>query len=129
MKYLLALLVLVPLLVRAELPPSAYEKMQAAAPEYFKIEVLRVDVSPGESPNEQTVHVVAIVTSVIRSKSEVKSDDIINIYYPVKEPPKGWTGPGPIPVLQDKEQTVAYLTRQENGDFQPAAGRMSFSNF
>jgi hypothetical protein len=129
MKSLLALLVLLPILARAELPPSAYEKMQAAAPEYFKIEVLRVDVAPGESPTEQTVHVVALVTSAIRTQTGIKADDIINIYYTVKEQPKGWVGPGAVPVLQDREQCVAYLKRLENGDFQPAAGRMSFSNF
>ena len=29
----------------------------------------------------------------------------------------------------EKEKTVAYLSRTEAGDFEPAAGRMSFTNF
>jgi hypothetical protein len=129
MRFFLFLLCVLPLLAIAELPPSAYENMQAKAPEYLKIEVLRVDVSPGEKPGEQAVHVVAMVTQVIRTASGVKPDDIINIFYTITEHPKGWTGPGAIPLLQDKQQTVAYLSKQENGDFKPEAGRMSFSNF
>lgn len=129
MRILAFLLCLLPALVRAELPPSAYEAMQAKAPEYLKIEVLRVDVSPGEKPEEQAVHVVAMVTQVMRTGSEVKPDDIINIHYVIVERPSGWAGPGAVPLLADKQQTVAYLSRQDNGDFKPEAGRMSFSNF
>lgn len=129
MKAFLALLCFVPILALAELPPSAYEKMQAAAPEYFQIEVLRVDVSPGEKPDDQQVHVVAMVTQVVRTATEAKPDEIINILYTVTEHPKGWVGPGGIPLLQEKQQTVAYLAKEETGDFKPVAGRMSFSNF
>ena len=129
MKLFTILLCLFPLLALAELPPSAYESMQAKAPEYLKIEVLRVDVAPGETPTEQTVHIVALVTSVMRTKSDLKPDEIINIFYILKEQPKGWVGPGAIPLLKERDQTVAYLSRRETGDFDPAAGRMSFSNF
>ena len=41
----LLIFLLIPAL-HAELPPSAYESMQAKAPEYVRIEVLRVDVEP-----------------------------------------------------------------------------------
>ena len=129
MKFFILLLCLFPLLAIAELPPSAYENMQAKAPEFFKIEVLRVDVSPGAKPEEQSVHVVAMVTQVIRTASEAKADEIINILYTITDHPKGWVGPGAIPLLEDKQQTVAYLSKGETGDFSPAAGRMSFSNF
>lgn len=129
MKSFLFLLCLFPLLAFAELPPSAYESMQSKAPEYLKIEVLRVDVTPGSTPEEQNVHVVALVTQVIRTATDVKPDDIINILYTVTERPKDWVGPGAIPVLEDKQQTVAYLSKGETGDFKPEAGRMSFSNF
>ena len=87
--------------LQAELPPSAYESMQAKAPEYLRIEVLRVNVEPGESPTQQRVHVVALTTEVFRTKS----------------------GPN------EKERTVAYLAKTEGSDFVPAAGRMSFINF
>ncbi len=49
----LLLLLLLPLSLNAELPPSAYDAMQKKAGEYLNIEVLRVDIEPGENPNEQ----------------------------------------------------------------------------
>ena len=126
-----ALVLLLPLVPgRAELAPSAYEQMQAKAPEYLKIEVLRVDVEPGEKPADQKVHVVAMVSEVIRSAAGVKQDEIININYTVEDHPKPWAGPGAVPILAEKDQTVAYLKpAAAPGDYEPAAGRMSFSNF
>jgi hypothetical protein len=125
---LLMLFFLVPVL-HAELPPSAYEAMQAKAPEYFKIEILRVDVEPGETPTQQTVQLVALINEVLRSASGAKPNEIINIIYTVTEHPRGWAGPGPIPIPREKERTVAYLKKLEIGDFEPAAGRMTFTNF
>jgi phenylpyruvate tautomerase PptA (4-oxalocrotonate tautomerase family) len=125
---LLMLFFFVPLL-HAELPPSAYEAMQAKAPEYYKIEILRVDVAPGETPTEQRVQLVALVSQVLRTASGAKPNEIINIIYSVTEHPKGWAGPGPVPIPREKERTVAYLKKLEVGDFEPAAGRMTFTNF
>lgn len=129
MRVIALLIVLLPALLRAELSPSVYEGMQNKAQEYLKIEVLRVDVEPGSSPEEQKVHVVALVSNVIRSASDLKADSIINIDYLITERPKGWAGPGEIPLLNTKDVVVAYLNKTETGDYQPAAGRMSFSNF
>jgi hypothetical protein len=125
---LLMLFFFVPVLY-AELPPSAYEAMQAKAPEYFKIEILRVDVAPGETPTEQRVQLVAVISQVIRSASGAKPNEIINIVYTVTEHPRGWAGPGPIPIPPEKQRTVAYLKKLQVGDFEPAAGRMTFTNF
>lgn len=127
--HLLFAFLLFPVFLRAELPPSAYESMQAKATDYVRLEILRVDVEPGETPGEQKVHVVAMVTEVIRSSTSLKADEIINILYTITERPAGWVGPGAIPLLGDKEQTIAYLNKQETDDYVPAAGRMSFSNF
>lgn len=115
--------------LQAELPPSAYESMQAKAPEYLRIEVLRVNVEPGESPTQQRVHVVALTTEVFRTKSGLKPGEIVNILYTVTEHPQGWAGPGEVPIPNEKERTVAYLAKTEGSDFVPAAGRMSFINF
>lgn len=115
--------------LQAELAPSAYEAMQAKAPEYVKIEVLRVDVGPGESPMQQTVQMMAVVTEVMRTSTDLKPDAIINIHYTVTEHPPGWTGPGAIPILNEKDATIAYLAPASEGEYTPAAGRMSFSNF
>lgn len=126
---LLLILLLAPVLGFAELPPSAYESMQAKASDYVRIEVLRVDVEPGDSPDQQKVSVVAVVTEVIRSASGLQSSDIINLSYTVTEHPPGWAGPGAVPILTEKQVTVAYLNKGESGDFTPAAGRMTFENF
>ena len=129
MKLRLLLIVLLMPVLHAELPPSAYESMQAKAPEYFKVEILRVDVEPGETPIQQKVHLVALVTEVIRTATGAKPDEIVNILYTITEHPKGWAGPGSVPIPSEKERTVAYLSKTEAGDFEPAAGRMSFTNF
>jgi hypothetical protein len=113
----------------AELPPSAYEAMQAKAPEHLQIEVLRVDVEPGESPTQRRVHLIALTTAVLRTASGLKPNEIVNIYYTVTEHPQGWVGPGEIPIPREKDRSVAYLKKTEGGDFAPVAGRMSFSNF
>ena len=126
---LLTALLCLPLLVRAELPPSAYEDLQAKAPEYLKIEILRVDVGPGDTMDDQKIQLVALVSDVVRSASGVKPNDIINIVYKVTQHPKGWVGPGEVPVPVEKDQSVAYLKKTDSGDFVPAAGRMTFSNF
>lgn len=128
--HLFVALFLFPFFLHAELPPSAYEAMQSKAPEYLKIEVLRVEIEPADSPVKQKVQLMALVTGVERSASGVKEGDFINIGYVVTEHPQGWAGPGEIPFLNEKDQTVAYLTKDpETGTFSPAAGRMSFSNF
>jgi hypothetical protein len=114
---------------RAELPPSAYEAMQAKSPEYLQIEVLRVNVEPGESPTQKRVHLIALTTAVHRTSSGLKPNEIVNIYYTVTEHPQGWVGPGEIPIPREKDRSVAYLKKTEGGDFAPVAGRMSFSNF
>ena len=124
----LLIFLLMPVL-RAELPPSAYESMQAKAPEYLKIEVLRVGVEPGESPTRHDVHVVALTTEVLRTASGLKPNEIVNIFYTVTDHPPGWVGPGEVPIPNEKERCVAYLVKTEGGDFGPAAGRMSFTNF
>ena len=92
----LLIFLLMPVL-RAELPPSAYESMQAKAPEYLKIEVLRVGVEPGESPTRHDVHVVALTTEVLRTASGLKPNEIVNIFYTVTDHPPGWVGPGEVP--------------------------------
>jgi len=129
MNFRVILILLLTPVLRAELPPSAYESMQAKAPEYLKIEVLRVAVEPGESPTRQDVHVVALTTEVLRSASGLKPSEIVNIFYTVTNHPQGWVGPGEVPIPNEKERCVAYLVKTEGGDFAPAAGRMSFTNF
>lgn len=113
----------------AELPPSAYEKMQKESPEVLRINVLRVDSQP-ESPEISNVTLLAQVVKVGRSSAQVKPGDLITIKYFVTERPKGWTGPGEVPLPAIDTETVAFLRPlDEPGDFAPSAGAMSFSMF
>jgi len=124
-----SLIILSPVL-QAELGPAAYEAMQTKAPEFLEIEVLRVDVEPAQDPASQTIKAMALVNKVDRSATSVNPGDIINIVYTLTERPKGWVGPGAIPLLTEKEKTIAYLKKDEaSGDFSPVAGIMSFQNF
>lgn len=115
--------------IRAELPPSAYERMQAAATEVVEIEVLRVDVEPGQTQGTQNICLTALVNKPTRT-TNVKENDLIKIHYTVTGRAKGWTGPGEIPILEEKVKTIAYLVKDPaSEDFCPAAGVMSFRNF
>ena len=60
----LLLAVLCPALIHADLPPSAYERMQKSATDVVDIEVLRVDLEPGEAPGSQRIHLMALVNKV-----------------------------------------------------------------
>jgi hypothetical protein len=115
---------------RAELAPSVYEQMQTKAPEFLDIEVLRVDVGPGDAPERQTVRLMALVNKVNRSASGVRTSDVINITFTRTDRPKGWVGPGEIPLPAERDTSVAYLKRDpDTGDFFPVAGAMSFRDF
>ncbi|MDX2081196.1 MAG: hypothetical protein SFU53_10455 [Terrimicrobiaceae bacterium] len=112
----------------AELPPSAYEAMQAKATEHVEITVLRVDISPGENAESQKVELTALVDKIHRSEGKLTPGEVIPIVYTITERPRGWSGPGEIPLKANGDKSVAYLNR--DGDhFVPAAGVMSFSNF
>ena len=128
--YRLLFLLCLPGLLLAELPPSAYEAMQAKATEFLNIEVLQVDIEAGKSPDEQRVHIKAMIEKVNRTANGLKDGGIVNIVYTVTAHPSGWTGPREIPILSEKDKTVAYLARVENSlEYQPTAGAMSFRNF
>lgn len=113
----------------AELPPSAYEKMQSESPEVLRINVLRVDSEP-KSPETTSVTILAEIVKVGRTSSSVKKGDLITIKYQVTERAKGWAGPGEVPIPEIDTETVAFLKPSgETGEFAPSAGAMSFSMF
>jgi len=121
--------ILCPCLLFAELPPSAYERMQGAATEVAEIEVLRVDVEPGDAPGRQNILIMALVNATTRA-ANLKAGDLIHIQYTVTNREKGWVGPGEVPILNEKDKTVAYLIKnQVSENFHPAAGVMSFRDF
>jgi len=116
--------------VFAELPPSAYEKMQNQAPEVLRVHVLRVDPSQGKAPDTREVTMLAEVLKVGRSKSRLKPGDMITVKYEVVSRQPGWTGPGEVPILKQDLETVAYLAPAGSTlEYVPAAGAMSFDRF
>ena len=119
---------IVPPFLYAELPPSAYEAMQAAAPEYLDVEFLRVEVVPSWRAGVQDVIVLARVDKVHRSVSGLTSGAMIHIIYKATERVSGEAGP--VPVVREGEASVAYLNPSAKPEeFAPAAGAMTFRKF
>jgi hypothetical protein len=118
------------LMIFASLPPSAYENLQAKAPEHLEIEVLLSEIVPSEQPGIFSVRAEGRVAKVHRSQSCTKEGDIIVIAYNVKESASGQPARGEIPFLAEGERRVAYLeTTGKTHEFRPAAAAMSFDNF
>lgn len=104
--------------------------MQREASEVLRLNVLRVDVEATDEAGTEDVTLVAEVLKVGRSKAKIKQGDLITIKYRVVERPKGWAGPGEVPVPEQATETVAFLNPVEGtADYAPAAGAMSFSLF
>jgi hypothetical protein len=118
-------------LVRAELPPSAYEKMQSDAPEVLRIQVLRVTEQAASNTSTKDVSMLAQVLKVGRSASKLKPGDMITVNYKVVAHPPGWVGPGEVPILEENKETVAYLKIADGSEqaYAPAAGAMTFDRF
>ena len=116
--------------LHAELPPSAYEQMQAAAPEYLDVEILRVDIKPGAETGQQDIEVTARILKVHRTASNLQPGGMLNILYSLSARPPGFVGPGQVTLPVEGDKTVAYLKNGEKPDeFVPAAGTMTFRNF
>lgn len=115
---------------RAELPPSAYEQMQDAATEVFRIHVLQVLKSETSNPHQTEIRIVADVVKVGHATTKIRAGEIITIQYVVTEHPPGWSGPGEVPVPEQGDEVPAFLKRSENTtDYTPAAGAMTFRTF
>ncbi|PWU10322.1 MAG: hypothetical protein C5B47_02270 [Verrucomicrobia bacterium] len=111
-----------------ELAPSVYEAKQHSASEYLQLRITHVETNAVPSGTE--VKILATVTQIIRTSSQIKAAQTLEIHYRITSHPKGWCGPGEIPLLKSEDHTVAYLTKVKGEDFYiPAAGAMSFRNF
>lgn len=106
---------------RAELPPAAYAKYQADAPEALDLHVRAVNVI-GSKPS--TVTVDADVIGVTRSAAGLKIGDVIQIHY-TSHVGEMIAGPSPMPILQMDDHCPAFL-KKEGSTFVPAAGGRSF---
>lgn len=116
--------------IHAELPPSAYERMQDEAPEFLNLDILRVDVAPETEPDRQNVHITARIVRVNRTSSNLQVGGVLNILYTLTSRPTGFVGPGHVSIPSEGDKTVAYLKNMAKPDeFEPAAGAMTFRNF
>lgn len=116
--------------LHAELPPSAYEQMQAAAPEYLTLEILRVNIERGAEQGQQDVEITARLVKVNRSSANLQPGGLLNILYTLTDRSPGFVGPGQVTIPAEGDNTVAYLKNGEKPDeFVPAAGAMTFRNF
>jgi len=115
---------------RAELPPSAYAKMQKAAPESLTIEVreVKADRTRGQGVTKVIVFARARVTAVERSKTHLKKGDVLFISYVHEKLDEPIPGPSQVPILKIGQQCPAFLERldQKPKEYRPAAGGYSF---
>ena len=125
-----ALVIFLTATVMAELPPSAYEAMQAKAPEFFEVEVLRVDVKPSEATNEKKITLTARVGKTFRTASGISEGAVITITYTEVARPTGWVGLGRVPILNEGNKKIAFLEKgPKPNQYLPAAGAMTFERF
>ena len=125
-----ALVIFVTATMMAELPPSAYEAMQAKAPEFFEVEILRSDVNPGDGPNDKKITLTARVSKTFRTATGISEGAVITIIYTEVARPAGSAGPGRIPILKEGDTKIAFLEKgPKPNQYLPAAGAMTFQQF
>ena len=125
-----ALVIFLTATVMAELPPSAYEAMQAKAPEFFEVEILRSGVKTGDAPNDKIITLSARVGKPIRTGTGLSEGAVITITYTEVARPAGLAGPGRIPILKEGDTKIAFLEKgPKPNQYLPAAGAMTFERF
>jgi len=125
--FLIALVLVAVIDVRAELPPSAYKERQDKAPEVLVIKVKSVKTSESTEPRAKVTEftVEAEVGKVERSATKLAPGVIIKIVYSRREHSQPIAGPSEVPALKEGQVCPAYLSRE--GDiYSPAAGGYSF---
>lgn len=129
---------------RAELPPSAYQNMKAAAPEEIEVRIQSVSnsVAPTRASEPMKTHAIraqAVVTRVIRSKSGLKVGSSLVLTYTVALPKpgkQGWVGPGPLLIVARgasyhawlKAQGKAYVPAAMGQSLKPLAPRVRYNS-
>jgi len=115
--------------LHAELSPDHYRRLQAEAPEALQIMVEKVEskVTPGKDGTDTEVTATAKVKGITRSASGLKVDASITIHYHVIHHVVPLPGPSPVPVLTQGQATVAFLQKDQAGQYAPAARGMSFT--
>lgn len=106
-----------------ELPNEAYLRMQKEASEEIE---LKVDGVKHQHLFRKQEEVTATVTKVVRSVTKLKVGDKIIVKYR-HIPLRGAVGPSPIPKLRKGGAYPAWLKKNPEGFYEPAARGRSFS--
>lgn len=123
-----AVLVVVAVEGRAELPPGSYDKLRVDAAEALVIRV--TEVQKRDVGNDIVVTAKAEVLGVERSKAKLKPGDTIALTYSFvnRDKVKAFAGASPPPVLTKGAVVPAFLNSNEGGkDYGPAAHGNSFT--
>jgi hypothetical protein len=123
----------------AELSPEVYKDLQRKSPEVLYIQVSAVDVHRRFAKPSgceffdfeviREVRVEARVLRVIRSASNVRPGDVIEIGYSSINRCSGWSGPRSIQMLRNGHRVYAFLARRgRTVSFEPAARGATFSS-
>lgn len=126
--------VLLPVLATVALgsmAPRFYRENQLRAPEQVQIELLHVRQSRQDGPRIG-VTMRARVVSVQRTKTQLRSGDLISVEYSTEVPDPSRRSvscaSNPIPIPAQGARTTAFLHRRDAAKvYGPAAGHVSFS--
>jgi hypothetical protein len=111
-----ALIVLLSIAARAELPPDVYRKLQSSAPEALTITVqeAKVATSGNKDVKISSITAKARVGEVSRSASGLKPGDVIEISYEHRMHKVPLAGPSE-PTIIEKGRTYPAFLRKDNG--------------
>lgn len=111
----------------SEIAPVEYRSMQLNAPEQLLLSVKRVSKRWRPFTGGTAITVKAEVIRVVSSETNLAEGDSITIFYIHQRQKKGWAGPRPIPILERKTTTPAFLAfDEEHIIYVPAARGASF---
>ena len=137
MRSAIVILQLAALAIFADISPDEYRKMQLAAPDVVHVQVVSVDLHRhlGKSSAcawwdfemQRDATIEARVLDVVRSASGLRPGATITIKYTSIKRCYGWNGARSNELLQPNETVYAFLQRDANGVFVPAARGASFS--
>ena len=134
----IAVLLMIATIVRAELPPDVYKDLQSKAPEVLVIQVLSVHVHRRYAKPAgcgffvfeviREVRVEARVLRVVRSETGTRAGDVVEVEYSSINRCSGWDGPRSIQMLVEGDRVNAFLARRgRTVTFEPAARGATFT--
>jgi hypothetical protein len=103
-------------LLRAELPPGAYEQLKKEAPEVYQLRIQSVKQTANEGPDIQGFRCEAEILAVERSKAGRKKGDVVQFHSYYVSPQarqRDFVGPQSLPLLKAGWTGRVYLKPSE----------------